>query len=138
METRKAYLGASVAILLAGGAFCIAGYPQLRFTEQAIARPAHQKTEAKQSLDQTMKSLRAVDVAYASGNAAEARTRFEEARSSWDKVAPTISAREAREAQLMFESLDNQLKSGVPATKVKSTVHGMLAELREDIERELR
>ena len=39
--------------------------------------------------------------------------------------------------QLLFDSLDNQLKSGAPATKVKSTISGMLGELREDIEREL-
>ena len=139
METRKAYLGASVAILLAaGGAFCIAGHPQLRVVEQAVAAPAHQKSAARESLDQAMKALRGVDVAYASGNSAEARTRFEEARSSWDKVSPRISAREAREAQLLFDSLDNQLKSSAPATKVKSTVHAMLGELREDIRRELR
>jgi hypothetical protein len=50
-------------------------------------------------------ALRSVDTAYASGNAAEAQTKYEEARSNWNKVAPVISAREAREAQLLFDSL---------------------------------
>jgi hypothetical protein len=94
--------------------------------------------EARQSLDQVMKLLRGVDTAYASGNSAEAQSRFDQARSAWDRVSPSISAREAREAQLMFESLGNQLKSSVPPTQVKSTVAGMLDELREDIEGELR
>jgi len=85
-----------------------------------------------------MASLRSVDTAYASGNAAEAQTKFEEARSAWNKVAPTISAREAREAQLMFDGLGAKLKSGAPAADVKSTVSGMLEELSEDIAGELR
>lgn len=96
------------------------------------------KGEARQSLDQVMKLLRGVDTAYASGNSAEAQSRFDQARSAWNRVSPSISAREAREAQLMFESLGNQLKSSVPPTQVKSTVAGMLDELREDIEGELR
>jgi len=85
-----------------------------------------------------MGSLRAVDTAYASGNAAEAQTRFKEARAQWNDLAPRVSAREAREQQLLFDSLDKQLASGAPATEVKSTVSGMLEELREDIARELR
>jgi hypothetical protein len=39
---------------------------------------------------------------------------------------------------LLFDSLGNQIKSGAPATKVKSTISGMIGELHEDIERELR
>jgi hypothetical protein len=85
-----------------------------------------------------MASLRSVDTAYASGNAAEAQTKFEETRSTWNKIAPTISAREAREAQLLFDSLGKKLQANAPATDVKSTVSGMLEELREDIARELR
>jgi 1,2-phenylacetyl-CoA epoxidase PaaB subunit len=104
----------------------------------AIAATAKQKSQGRQSLDRVVKSLHAVDTAYASGNAAEAQTRFEEARSAWNEVAPAISTREAREQQLLLDSLDDQLKSGAPATKVKSTISGMLDELREDIERELR
>ncbi len=80
----------------------------------------------------------AVDTAYASGNSAEAKTRFQQARSGWSRVSAVISAREAREAQLLFDSLSNQLKNGAPATQVRSTVAGMLDELREDIETELR
>ena len=73
-----------------------------------------------------------------SGNAAEAQTRFTEARVGWNSVAPRISAREAREQQLLFDSLEKQLKSGAPASEVKSKVSGMIDELHEDIERELR
>ncbi|WGR92154.1 hypothetical protein MTX20_28810 [Bradyrhizobium sp. ISRA435] len=89
-------------------------------------------------MDRIVSHLRAVDTAYASGNAAEAQTRFRQARAAWNGVAPRISAREAREQQLLFDSLGNQLKSGAPATKVKSTISGMVEELHEDIERELR
>jgi hypothetical protein len=136
MGIGKTLLGFSAAALLAtGGAVFTAGYPRLHVVGQAVAQ---QKSQARQSLDQTMRSLRAVDTAYASGNSAEALTRFQQARSSWNKVSPRISAREAREAQLLFDSLDSQLKSSAPATKVRSTIAGMLDELREDIERELR
>jgi len=69
---------------------------------------------------------------------AEAQTKFEEARANWDKIAPVISAREAREQQLLFDSLGKKLKDGAPPKDVKSTVSGMLEELREDIARELR
>ncbi|RZN33896.1 hypothetical protein CWO90_08680 [Bradyrhizobium sp. Leo121] len=82
--------------------------------------------------------MRAVDTAYASGNAAEAQTRFGEARAAWNSLAPRVSAREAREQQLLFDSLDKEITSGAPATKVKSTISGMIGELHEDIERELR
>jgi uncharacterized protein YukE len=104
----------------------------------AIAATVKQKSQSRQSLERIRSSLRAVDTAYASGNAAEAQTRFEEARSAWNDVAPSISAREAREQQLLLDSLGDQLKNSAPATRVKSTISGMLSELREDIERELR
>ena len=104
----------------------------------AMAATAKQKSQSRQSLERVRSSLRAVDTAYASGNAAEAQTRFEEARSAWNEVAPSISTREAREQQLLLDSLGNQVKSGAPPTQVKSTISGMLDELREDIERELR
>ena len=84
------------------------------------------------------RSLQAVDVAYASGNKAEAQTRFAQARASWNSIARKIDAREAREQQLLLDSLASQLRSGAPATQVRSTISGMLDELREDIERELR
>jgi hypothetical protein len=128
--------GSAIAIFLgASGTFVTAGFPGM---DEALAASPQQKNQARQSLDRVMNSLRAVDTAYASGNSAEARTRFQQARSSWNSISPVISAREAREAQLLFQSLDGQLKSGAPATQVRSTVSGMLEELREDIERELR
>jgi thioesterase domain-containing protein len=102
------------------------------------AAVAQKRSQGRESVDRIVSSLRAVDTAYASGNAAEAQTRFKEARATWNSVAPRISAREAREQQLLFDSLDKQITSGAPATKVKSTVHGMIGELHEDIERELR
>ena len=102
------------------------------------AAVAQKKSQGRESVDRIVSSLRAVDTAYASGNAAEAQTRFTEARAAWNSVSPRISAREAREQQLLFDSLDKQLKSSAPATKVKSTVSGMIGELHEDIERELR
>ena len=132
-----------VATVLAGAiatgiAIFGAGHPSWDGSGMALAASAQQKSEGRQALRQVTTSLRAVDTAYASGNSAEAQTRFEEARSAWNHVAPMISAREAREAQLLFDSLGNKLKSNAPATKVKSTVAGMLGEFREDIERELR
>jgi len=42
------------------------------------------------------------------------------------------------EARLLFDPLDNQLKSSAPATQVCSTVAGMLDELRDNIEGQLR
>ena len=107
-------------------------------TVAALAASPQQKAEARTYLNQVTASLRSVDTAYASGNAAEAQSKYEEARSSWDKVAPAISAREAREQQLLFDSLGKKLKDGAPPKDVKSTVSGMLEELREDIARELR
>ncbi len=126
-------------ILITGTVFGGLGYSGLRIsTGEALAATQQEKTQARQDLDQVVKSLQAVDTAYASGNVAEAQTRFDDARTSWNKVSPAISAREAREAQLLFDSLGNQLKSNAPPTKVKSTVSGMREELQEDIARELR
>ena len=73
------------------------GYQGWYSTETALAASAQEKAQARNSLNQVTAALRSVDTAYASGNAAEAQTKFEEARSNWDKVAPVISAREARE-----------------------------------------
>jgi hypothetical protein len=113
-------------------------YPGWNATGEAVAASSQEKTQARQSLNEVMSLLRGVDTAYASGNSTEAQTKFDQARANWNKISPLISAREAREAQLLFDSLGNQLKSGGPATKVKATVRGMLGELREDIQRELR
>jgi thioesterase domain-containing protein len=125
-----------ISLMLAAGVVMIGlGIDNAGWSGAAVAQ---KRSQGRESVDRIVSSLRAVDTAYASGNAAEAQTRFTEARAAWNSVAPRISAREAREQQLLFDSLDKQLKSGAPATKVKSTVSGMIGELHEDIERELR
>ena len=139
MKRSSLRTGFVIAALLAfGGALSGLGHDGWYTTKTALAASPQEKAEARNNLNQVTASLRSVDTAYASGNAAEARTKFEEARSSWNKVAPVISAREAREQQLLFDSLGSKLKDGAPAAQVKSTVSGMLEELREDIARELR
>jgi len=137
MRTVTLFISLTLAAGLVTGALSVE-IGGLSWNGAAMAATAKQKSQSRQSLDRVRTSLRAVDTAYASGNAAEAQTRYEEARSAWNEVAPAISAREAREQQLLFDSLGNQLKTSAPATKVKSTISGMLGELREDIERELR
>ena len=127
-----------ISLMLAAGVVTIGlGIDGAGWSGAAVAAQK-KSSQGRESVDRIVSSLRAVDTAYASGNAAEAQTRFTEARSAWNSVAPRISAREAREQQLLFDSLGEQLKSGAPATKVKSTVSGMIGELHEDIERELR
>jgi hypothetical protein len=127
-----------VALVAINGGLSGLGYHGWYSTEIALAASAQEKAQARSSLNQVTAALRSVDTAYASGNAAEAQTKFEEARANWDKIAPVISAREAREQQLLFDSLGKKLKDGAPPKEVKSTVSGMLEELREDIARELR
>ena len=127
-----------VSLLALSGALSGIGSHEGFGTVAALAASSQQKAEARNYLNQVTASLRSVDTAYASGNAAEAQTKFDEARSNWNKVAPVISAREAREQQLLFDSLGKKLKDGAPPKDVKSTVSGMLEELREDIARELR
>ena len=139
MNIKSLRNGFIVAALLAGsGAFSGPGYHGWYSTGVAWAASAQEKAQARSSLNQVTAALRSVDTAYASGNAAEAQTKFEEARSDWEKIAPAISAREAREQQLLFDPLGKKLKDGAPPKDVKSTVSGMLEELREDIARELR
>ena len=127
-----------VSLLVLGGALPGLGSHGGFGTIAALAASPQEKAEARTSLNQVTAAARSVDTAYASGNAAEAQSKYEEARSNWDKVAPAISAREAREQQLLFDSLGKKLKDGAPPKDVKSTVSGMLEELREDIARELR
>jgi len=138
MRSAKVRFSAIVAAGVAAGVILGSGSFGWNGPSAAIAASPQEKTQGRQALNQMMNSLRAADTAYASGNAAEAQSRFAEARTSWNSISPMISAREAREQQLLLDSLDQQLKSGAPATKVKSTIAGMLDELREDIERELR
>jgi hypothetical protein len=127
-----------VTLLALSGALSGVGNQGWFGTEAASAASPQEKTQARNDLNVVMASLRSVDTAYASGNAAEAQTKFDEARSAWNKVAPAISAREAREAQLLFDSLGKKLQASAPTTDVKSTVSGMLEELNDDIARELR
>jgi hypothetical protein len=128
----------AVALFASSVALSGLGHHGWYSTKTAFAASPQEKAEARTSLNQVTGALRSVDTAYASGNAAEAQSKYEEARSNWDKVAPAISAREAREQQLLFDSLGKKLKDGAPPKDVKSTVSGMLEELREDIARELR
>jgi hypothetical protein len=127
-----------VALFAINGGLSGLGYHGWYNSKVAFAASAQEKAQARNSLNQVTAALRSIDTAYASGNAAEAQTKFEEARSNWDKVAPVISAREAREAQLLFDSLGKKLKDSAPPAQIKSTVSGMLEEFREDIARELR
>ena len=128
--------GFIIATLLAlSSALSVVGSNGWFGTDSAAAASPQEKTQARQNLDVVLASLRSVDTSYASGNAAEAQTRFEQARSAWNKVAPAISA---REAQLLFDSLGKKLQANAPPTDVKSTVAGMLEELNDDIARELR
>jgi uncharacterized membrane protein len=98
---------------------------------------AQTKSEAQQSLDKIIQSLKAVDTAYASGNTSEAQSDFDTANSEWKSVSSKISARESREVQLLFDSLQTKLKDKVAPKEISRVVHGTLRELREDIGREL-
>lgn len=134
MKLTKLHIGVLFASVLAASTTLVgAGYQGWLGFGEAVAATSEQKAQFQQVLT----SLQAVDTAYASGNSAEAQARFDEAKSNWDKVSPAISKREAREAQLLFDSLGGQLKSSAPAKDVKSTVEGMLEELRSDIGSEL-
>lgn len=138
MTYAKLRAGQFVGALLIGGAVLAPGCPGWTVGGAALAATHQDKAQARADLDQVTRSLRAVDTAYASGNSAEAQTRYDEARANWNKVSPAISAREAREQQLLFDNLGKQLASSVPPKQVRNTIHGMLEELREDIARELR
>src|SRR5215472_16111512 len=68
-------------------------------TVAALAASSQQKAEARNYLNQVTASLRSVDTAYASGNAAEAQSKYEEARSNWDKsCSGNLGTRGARTA----------------------------------------
>jgi hypothetical protein len=95
------------------------------------------KSAGQQSLDKIITSLTAVDTAYASGNTAEAQSDFDTANTEWKSVSSKISARESREVQLLFESLQTKLKDKVAPKEISRVVHGTIRELREDIGREL-
>lgn len=104
----------------------------------APALSAADKAQARDALGRVTTSLPALDTAYASGNTAEAQTDFDAAKRDWDTVAPKISAREAREAQLLFDNLATKLKTNAPANDVHNVVTGMVEELNSDIGSELK
>lgn len=99
---------------------------------------AQTKSAGQQSLDKIIQSLNSLDTAYASGNTAEAQSNFGTANSEWKSVSSKISARESREVQLLFESIQKKLKDKASAKEISKTVRGTVEELREDIGRELR
>jgi hypothetical protein len=139
MGNRKIRFGGIIVALgLAVGTCFGVSYSALEAHSQTMAANATEKAEGRRDLDQIVKSLQAVDVSYAAGNAAEAQARFGEALSGWNRISRLISAREAREQQLLFDSLGNQLKTSVPATEIESTITGMIDELNDDIRGELK
>ena len=132
---------AVVALALTAGLLVVLGHRDGGEVHEALAAQrsdqAPTKAQARQAFDRILQSLEGVDTAYASGNAAEAQAKFDQAKSDWNVVAPAISTREAREVQLLFDSLGDQLQNNVPASKVSATLKGMLGELHEDIQEEL-
>src|SRR5215472_11109578 len=116
---------AGVALVLTAGLLVVLGHRDGGEVREALAaqpsRQAPNKAQARQAFDRIIQSLQGVDTAYASGNAAEAQAKFD-----WNVVAPAISTREAREVQLLFDSLGDQLQNNVPASKVSATLKGML------------
>ena len=139
MFNRQHRLGSATAVFVFASTCIGLGYSALPLViGPAVAATADEKAEGRRNLDQLMRSLQGVDTSYAAGNAAEAQTKFTEALSMWNRIARLISAREAREQQLLFESLGAQLKTNEPAAKIKATVTGMLDELNDDIAAELK
>src|SRR5262249_28668983 len=92
MRIDKTLYAITVAAMLAGDSVLSIGYLDWNATGEALAASAQEKTQARQSLNEVMSLLRAVDTAYASGNATEAQTRFDQARANWNKISPLISA----------------------------------------------
>ena len=132
----KTFAGTNV-INAAVGMAIIAGISFFALIAGISRIEAQTKSAAQQSLDKIIQSLKAVDTAYASGNTAEAQSDFDTANSEWKSVSSKISARESREVQLLFDSLQTKLKDKVAPKDVSRVVHGTLRELREDIGREL-
>ena len=138
MLNRKFRFGSATAVSVLASTCIGLVYTTFPMVGPAVAATATEKAEGRRDLDQLMKSLQAVDASYAAGNAADAQAKFAEALSAWNRISRLISAREAREQQLLFDSLGSQLKTNEPATKIKATVTGMLDELNDDIATELK
>jgi hypothetical protein len=133
----KKFTGNNLVHAAAGGAI-IAGMCFFMLVAGISRMEAQTKSAGQQSLDKIIKSLNALDTAYASGNTAEAQSNFDSANTEWKSVSSKISARESREVQLLFESIQKKLKDKASAKEVSKTVRGTVEELREDIGRELR
>ena len=132
----KTFAGTNV-INAAVGMAIIAGISFFALIAGISRIEAQTKSAAQQSLDKIIQSLKAVDTAYASGNTAEAQSDLDTANSEWKSVSSKISARESREVQLLFDSLQTKLKDKVAPKEISRVVHGTVRELREDIGREL-
>ncbi len=79
-----------ISLMLAAGVVTIGlGIDSAGWSGAAVAQ---KRSQGRESVDRIVSSLRAVDTAYASGNAAEAQTRFREARAAWNGVALDFSA----------------------------------------------
>ena len=134
MRNASRWIGLTLSVGVMAGAIGV-GIDSSGWSRPAIAQ---KKSEGRQSLNVVMSSLRAVDTAYASGNAAEVRRGLAKRVQRGTALRQGFPHVRLANNSCCSNSLDNQLKSGAPATKVKSTISGMLDELREDIERELR
>jgi hypothetical protein len=138
MLNRKHQLGSAAAIFVLSSICICLAYTTPPIVRAAVAATTAEKAEGRRDLDQLIKSLQAVDTSYAAGNAAEAQAKFGEAKSAWNRISRLISAREAREQQLLFDSLGNQLETSMTAATIKATVTGILDELNDDIAAELK
>jgi hypothetical protein len=138
MLNRNIRFSRATAVLVLAVTCIGSAYTASPMVGPAAAATAAEKADGHRDLDQLIKSLQAVDTSYAAGNTAEAQAKFAEALSAWNRISRLISAREAREQQLLFDSLANELKTSVPATQIKATVTGMVDELNDDIAGELK
>src|SRR5438552_2408444 len=77
MSVPKVHIPALIVALVATSSVFGISFHEGIGVNQASAASAQQKGQARQSLDQVMRLLQAVDTAYASGNSAEAKTRFQ-------------------------------------------------------------
>ena len=76
------------ALLAASGAFSGPGYQGWYSTGVAWAASAQEKAQARSSLNQVTAALRSVDTAYASGNAAEAQSKYGKPNPTGTKSLP--------------------------------------------------
>jgi len=139
MRDHKFHRGGVVMALIIAGSTCL-GFRFAAFEArgQALAQSAADRPEGPGEIAVIVKSLEALDAAYAAGKTIEAQARYGDALAAWKRISPLISAREAQEQQILFQSLGYQLKTSVSATQIKATVNGMVEELQDDIETDLK